>query len=119
MPQLILEFSANILEKENIELLFQDLHSILSKTLPTDLDSCKSRLYFTDTYCVGNGQSNNAFIHITLKVMPGRSPDTLKTLGDSMMELLKNYFSESLKKLNLQVTLEIIELQKTYFKITS
>lgn len=68
MPQLILEFSSNILEK------------------------------------------NNAFVHISLKVMPGRSFDTLKNIGENMIELLKKYFSDSLEKLNLQITLEIIAL---------
>ena len=43
----------------------------------------------------------------------------IKYWQDGLMDLLKNYFAKSLKKLNLQVTLEIIELQKNYFIITS
>jgi len=119
MPQLILEFSSNVIEKNNVLSLFKNCHSLLATMLPTDLDSCKSRSIECATYCVGNGNINNAFAHLSLKVMPGRRPDTLKKTGDSMMDLLKSYFTESLKKLNLQITLEIIELEKNYFKITS
>lgn len=119
MPQLTLEFSSNIIEKNNLSSLFQECHSILEKILPTDINSCKSRSIECHNYYIGNGEPNNAFIHISLKIMPGRSFDTLKNTGDNMMAILKNYFSTSLKKLNLQITLEIMELQKTYFKITS
>lgn len=119
MPQLILECSSNVLEKNNINKLFQELHSILEKMLPTDIRSCKSRLIECHTYYIGNGQANNAFVHVSLKVMPGRSSDTLNNTGNTMMESLKTYFANSLKKLNLQISIEIMELQKTYFKIAS
>lgn len=119
MPQLLLEFSSNVIEKSNLHNLFQECHTILAKTLPTDIDSCKSRGIECHSYYIGNGQPNNAFVHVTLKVMPGRSFEILQNLGIRLMEVLKNYFTESLKKKNLQITLEIIELQKTYFKIIS
>jgi 5-carboxymethyl-2-hydroxymuconate isomerase len=99
--------------------LFQECHSILEPTLPTDIASCKSRSIECHSYYLGNGEPNNAFVCVSLKVMPGRSIDTLKNAGDKIMLALKNYFASSLEKLNLQITLEIIELQKTYFKITS
>jgi len=81
MPQLILEFSSNILEKNNLVTLFQECHSILEKKLPTDIDSCKSRAIECHDYYIGNGEPNNAFVHISLKIMPGRSLDTLKKCG--------------------------------------
>lgn len=119
MPHLVLEFSSNIIEKNNIQSLFKNCHSILEMMLPTNLISCKSRSIECNIFYIGDGQPKNAFVHLTLKVMPGRSPDTLKTLGDAIMNLLRSHFTESLKHLNLQITLEIIKLQKTYFKITS
>ncbi len=119
MPQLTLEFSANILEKNNMTSLFKQCHALLAHALPTELASCKSRAIESSFYCVGDGQPNHAFVHVSLKVMPGRSVETLKNVGDKMMKILKDNFSESLKKLHLQLTVEISELQKTYFKITS
>ena len=119
MPQLILEYSSNILEKDNMKPLFQEYHSILEKTLPTDINNCKSRAIACDDYYIGQGQPNNAFIHISLKIMPGRDFETLKNTADAMMSTSKNHFSGSLQKLNLQITIEIIDLEKAYFKITS
>lgn len=118
MPHLVLEYSSNIIEKSHMTYLFQECHSILEKMLPTDIDGCKSRSIECHNYYIGNGESNNAFVHISLKIMPGRSPDKLKSVGDNMMAVLKRYFAHSLNKLNVQITLEIMELE-TYFKITS
>lgn len=117
MPHLILEYSANIIEEEKIPELFQECHVLLAEMLPTDIQGCKSRAYKSNTYLIGSNQPNNGFVHVDLKVLPGRTKETLQQVGLNMMTLLQNYFSESLQQLNLQITLEISELQ-TYFKIT-
>lgn len=116
MPQLILEYSANVFEKNNSPELFKKLHLLLTEMLPTQLASCKSRAIEYNTYCVGDGNVDNAFVHINLKVLSGRSVDTLQNTGNKIIEILKNHFSESMQKLNLQMSVEISELAKTYFK---
>ena len=118
MPHLLIEFTSNIIEKDTIPSLLQECHSILVNTLPTDIGSCKSRAMEHAVYFVGNGDPNNAFVHISLKIMPGRSTDTLNKAGELIITLLKRFFHKSSNELNLQFTLEIEELQKTYFKIT-
>lgn len=119
MPQLRLEFSSNVLEKTNMTSLFHECHLILEKTLPTQINTCKSRAIECDLFYVGNGNQNNAFVHVSLKVLPGRDVETLKKLGEVMMDLFQKYFADSMQKLNLQITLEIMELEKTYFKVAS
>jgi 5-carboxymethyl-2-hydroxymuconate isomerase len=119
MPQVILEFSANVIEINNLSDLFLYCHEILASRLPTAIATCKSRAIKSDIYCIGDGDPRNAFVHLTLKVLPGRSDDTLRKIGESIMEKLTGHFSESLSKLNLQITLEILELKKNYFKVVS
>ncbi len=118
MPHLILEFSANIIEKNNITELFQQCHTILADMLPTDIAGCKSRAVECNTNTIGNGDLENAFVHMTLKVMPGRTIDILNDVGNRLMEIMTDYFSGSLKELHLQITLEICHLE-TYFKVNS
>lgn len=119
MPQILLEMSDNVLEKNNLNSLFQQCHTVLSEILPTSIESCKSRAIIHNIYSIGNGSPNNAFVHINLKIMAGRSYDTQNAAGLEIMDILKKHFANSLKTLNLQITLEIDELQKTYYKITS
>lgn len=116
MPHLTLEFSANVTPQHNLESLFLICHDLLANILPTDIASCKSRAIKQDIYSVGNGETNNAFIHLTIKVMAGRSEETLQRLGNSVMQVLQNHFMQALQTLNTQITLEIVELSKQYFK---
>ena len=78
MPQLILEYSSNILEKDSFEALFKKCHELLVKVLPTELATCKSRAIECDTYYIGDGSPKNAFVYVIIEVMPGRSQETLK-----------------------------------------
>ncbi len=115
MPQLILDYSSNIIEKTQLADLLKKINVFLSEQLPTNLSSCKSRAIKQDVFCVGDGNSNNAFVHINLKIMPGRDMEKLNKVGNAILAILKDYFHQSLDQLNLQITLEIEEIQ-TYFK---
>ena len=120
MPQLILEYTENVLEKTNLSLLFKKCHEILTEKLPADLGSCKSRAIEQNDYYIGDGRSENAFVSLHIKVMAGRSLETLNEVAQSIMRVLKQHFDGSLKQLNLQITLELQELSHSmYFKVAS
>ena len=116
MPQIVLEYSSNIIEKNNLTDLLKSINKYLSESLPTELSSCKSRSIECDVYCIGDGSLRNAFAHVSLKVLPGRDSNQLTDVGNGIMGILKEYLHESAQSLSLQITLEISELQKTYFK---
>lgn len=110
MPHLTLEYSANVTESQFPE-LFQRCHAFLVEHLRTHLAHCKSRAIQCTQFFVGDGNPKNAFVHVCLQIMPGRTPDTLQKVSQGLMELFKHQFSQSLENLNLQITLEIRELQ--------
>lgn len=116
MPHLLLEYSNNILESDFIELL-QRCHTVMTSRLPTTLESCKSRVLKHDVYCVSDGKPQNAFVSVTLKIMPGRSADILHKLSEELMEMFTTHFSASRKKLNCQITLEIVEISNFYSRL--
>ncbi len=116
MPHLILEYSENIIEEMEFSALFKQCHDLLVERLSTALKSCKSRAYLCEDYYVGDGNANNAFVHLTVKVMAGRSKELLNSTAESLLEILKIYFSESIQKLNLELSIEMTELHDPYFK---
>lgn len=117
MPHIILEMSANVLEKEVVQGFFSRYHDLLAKHLPAELGGFRSRAIEHATYHVGDGDPKNAFVHMSLKIMTGRTPETLTHVGGLMMDILKEDFSTSLQTLNLHISLEISELTATYFKV--
>ncbi len=117
MPHVIIECSANVLES-NLSSLLIDIHTLLTQMLPTQLPGCKSRTIRTDDYVIGNNDPQNAFVHVTVKVLKGRSKELLNSVANSIMEKLKVVFKESFSKLNLQFTIAIEELPEVYHKFS-
>ena len=116
MPHIVLEHSSNLFEKHEITKVFHQIHAFLSEALPTNLANCKSRAYECKTCNIGNGDPKNAFVHLTLKILPGRPDGVLQALGKRLMDLLSVSFPHSMADLNLDITLEICELSTAYFK---
>lgn len=119
MPHLILEYSNNISEKPEFTALFRTLHTLLETQLPTALSNCKSRAIQHSQYHVGNGDPQNAFIHLEVKVLPGRTPEHLEKIGTQLFETLKAHFVNSTAQKNLQLTVELTTLSRCYFKLTT
>ncbi len=119
MPHLVVEYSNNVVEKHRLPELFKQLHLLLANMLPTNIDSCKSRGVERAVFAVGNGDPGSAFVHVSLKVLPGRSESILENTANRITALLEIFFEQSLAELNTQISLEITELQSTYYKIVS
>lgn len=120
MPQITLECSDNIIEKvRDFPPLFKYIHQVLSEKLPTELDSCKSRVINYKDYAVGNQDPNNAFVYLSIGVLKGRSKDTLDTIAHLLMEKLTLFFAESIKTRHLQISLAIQDLPDVYHKYKS
>ncbi len=114
MPHLTLEYSNNVIEKKLLVELFQKLHLLLADNLPTQIASCKSRAIEFAVFTIGKGNSDAAFVHVSLKVLPGRSQSILESTGQHLLKALKQHFAQSISRLKLQISLEISELQSTY-----
>lgn len=118
MPNITLEYSSNLMEIDSFSDFFAQCHKILAKDLPTDLINCKSRAISYSTYYIGDGQPKHAFIHLQIKIQPGRQPEIIQNVGKKIFKLLKKHFKKLIENFNLQLSLEIIEVGK-YFKKSS
>ena len=95
MPHLILEFSDNVIEQDRFSDLFQQCHQTLVETLPTELMSCKSRAIPLQDFYLGDGAERLAFVHGTLKIMPGRTEEVLNQTAEALLSLFKDHFKET------------------------
>ena len=116
MPHVIFELSDNVIENEFAEVLTK-IHQILTNSLPAQLESCKSRVIRHKEFLVGNGDKDNAFIHLAIEVLSGRSNETLNLTANRIITILPNYFKESAAKLNLNISVAISNLPDIYHKI--
>lgn len=118
MPHLILEYSSNVREKDDLGSLFPKLHQILVAVGSASLESCKSRAVAHGIYYIGNGEIKNAFVHLEIWLKEGRPLKIREKIGEEMLKTLGLYFSKSLKELDLQITVGLVDYPRNlYFKI--
>lgn len=116
MPQLTLEYTANILEKDQFTTLFSACHELLTHSLNTAIENCKSRAYEATHFFIGDGAQTHAFVHVRLEILAGRTTQVLQETGEQLLTLLTQHFAQTAKHHQLQISLEISELSKHYFK---
>lgn len=112
MPHIILEHSDNI---KNPEGIFNKLHQLLESQLPTQLASCKSRSIAYHSFWLGDGSPKNAFVHLKIKILAGRTDKVKENLAASILKLMRQSF-EKKAELNTQLSLEILDLNQHYYK---
>lgn len=117
MPHIVLECSDNIIEKD-FESLLLSIHHTLSENLPTDLSNCKSRVIRCTDVVMGNGDKNQAFVHVTISILKGRSAELLKQVSTLIMNQLVNAFPTSAQQYILQLSIAIPELPDNFEKRT-
>jgi 5-carboxymethyl-2-hydroxymuconate isomerase len=60
-----------------------------------DPDQCKCRSFSFDEYLVGKpNQTKSSFIHVTIKILAGRTVVARKKLAEKTMHAAKNLFAE-------------------------
>lgn len=115
MPHIILECSDNIIESD-LKPICIEIQKILVDKLPTQLDSCKSRIIRHKNYVLGDNHIDNAFVHVFISVMPGREQKLINSISEIIVDRLKAFFLESRDRLNLQISVAINELPESYRK---
>ena len=119
MPHFVLECSDNIVETIDTKELFAALHELLISSGPFNLQEIKSRVLRHKEYFIADGAPEKAFVHLTLCILQGREIGLQKTIGNKVLEFLKEQFRSSAETLELALSLEIREMSReTYFKET-
>jgi 5-carboxymethyl-2-hydroxymuconate isomerase len=119
MPHLIIEHSANISKSSiiNLQKNIQNIMSVVEGNF--DPDQCKARALSFDDYLVGlTDQTTSSFIHITLKVLTGRTVQIRKNLAEKILEFSREFlFDLKLLGKRHEISVDIVEMEReTYQK---
>ena len=115
MPQIVLEYSSNLPAVSDFRGLFGDIHQTLQDVAGIRLDNCKSRARVSDDYFIGNGEANNAFVHLQIRFIEGRTPAVKQAVGEQCLTMLKQCYRESMATMELQITIEVDDLLRDFY----
>jgi 5-carboxymethyl-2-hydroxymuconate isomerase len=114
MPQLTLEYSANLPVPVDLQRHLASIHEGFV-TLGFSVDDWKTRVIRCEVYRVGTGAPERAFAHLTLALLDRNSPEAQRAAGERALQVLQAAFAGT--ELDCDLTVEVREMRVAgYFK---
>ena len=115
MPTLHFRFTDNLKINDDIKPFLQEAHHLLVDTIKTDLPTCRSLISAYTDYVVGDGSAENAFIQLTIKMLPGRDDNLKHSLGNMLLEKIQITFASEINRLKTQIRVYLQETDIKYY----
>jgi 5-carboxymethyl-2-hydroxymuconate isomerase len=112
MPHLTLEYSNNLPAPVDFPALFGRLHSALSEFPRIKLGDIKSRAIPCDNYRIGSGDPANTFVHLTVKILTGRTIEERQKMSATMLQILSEGLAAALNGHPCDITVDICEMER-------
>ena len=114
MPHLIVEYSDNLEAGLNVpafdvSALLQEMHAALDGKYNIASSRIKARAIKLNDYIVGDHGRAAAMVHVTFKLMEGRSVEARKELSSLLQQIVRQYVSPEAYP-HSAVTVEVVEL---------
>ncbi len=114
MPHIIVEYSSNLRESLRPELFVQEVHNAAVKTGAFGPSTLRTRASERTCYRVGDGHPDNGFIHIVMRIRPGRGREEKLKLGESVFYVICDYLKPIFDSRPLGLTYEIQEIETDF-----
>jgi len=113
MPHIIVEYSDTLASSEDIPKLVSIVHHTLAEQDTVSVQAIKTRAIPVQYAIVGDSDSRDRMIHITLKLLPGRE-DVLKQI---MAKALSDKVRSATHDDRISITVEVMEMHEpSYIK---
>ena len=115
MPHLVLEYSANVLDEPDLDLVLRRLHEAMTTTGPFDLANVKSRVVRHERFRVADGAPDRAFVHLTVSVLAGRDGAALRATAEALLAVLHEAFPRARAERRCDLTVQIREMRRDLY----
>ena len=109
MPHLIVEYSANLEDRIDLEGLLSRLHAAASTYGVFPLGGLRTRAERRDHYRVADSHPDNGFVHVTAVLGHGRSLEVRKEVGEGLFETLCDYLDSAFREHPLAISFHVQE----------
>lgn len=113
MPHLKIEYTANLDAHADIGALCKALsHTLVTMkdvggALVFPLYGTRVLAYPAVQYAVADGEQGRAFVYLNMRITPGRSPELVQQIGDTLLSAAREHLAPALDQLPLRLTLHI------------
>ena len=110
MPHIVIEYSANIRDRIDLEQLIERLHTTAIRTGVFPLGGTRTRAAERTHYRIADGHPDNGFVHVTMRVGHGRDADTKMRAAQTVFEALCDHLAPLFEAAPLGISFEVQEL---------
>ncbi|OKJ76588.1 5-carboxymethyl-2-hydroxymuconate Delta-isomerase [Streptomyces sp. CB02460] len=89
MPQITVDYSAELAEAFDRPAFALALHPIVAETVDTKIAACKTRFRRAEETVVADAPAGDVVVHVDISLLPGRTPETKARLTEAVLELLR------------------------------
>ncbi len=110
MAHAIIEYSANIEDRLELDVLIEKVHlaAINSGVFPAG--GMRTRAARRDHFRIADGHPDNGFVHVLVKLGPGRDDETKKKAQDHIFAAIDEHLAPLVENWPLAVSFEMVEL---------
>lgn len=115
MPAVQLEFTKNISQGWDPKKLLLSMHYDMVSLIKTDLRTCRSTIICHDDFVIGDASDKNAFVFLTIHILPGRDQTLKEKLGQMLVAKLKDVLSPLFNDLDIQYRVYVRETDNSLY----
>lgn len=114
MPHLIIEYTSNLSDRIDIDRFVKALHKVAAEMPEIPMEGLRTRAIEHNRYRVADGDPENAFVHVVLRLRPGRAPEVKRSIGERLFAAMTEYLAPIYDSSPLGITLELQEIEVEY-----
>ncbi|MFD1425559.1 5-carboxymethyl-2-hydroxymuconate isomerase [Kroppenstedtia sanguinis] len=117
MPHFIVEYTDNLQGEADIAGLLKKVNQVLiSHRDLFPIGGIRSRAIELHDYRIADGAEEDAFVHGTLKIGPGRSPADKQAVCDGLFAVMEEHFADLFHTRYLALSMELSEFSNPTYK---
>ncbi|ROQ69444.1 5-carboxymethyl-2-hydroxymuconate isomerase [Streptomyces sp. 840.1] len=113
MPQITVDYSAELDDTFDRAGFTRALHPLVAETVTTKIAACKTRFRRVEEVVVADAPGGDALVHIDISLLAGRTPEIKARLTESVRELLAAHIGPA-AGLTLHLSVEARDLDASY-----
>jgi len=110
MPHLNIEYSANLEDALDVQALVDRIHETALETGIFPLGGVRTRAEARKRYRIANGDPRAGYIHMMVRIGPGRDVETRRSAGDRIFAVLCDFTDELYRSRPLALSFELHEI---------
>ena len=110
MPHIVIEYSANLRARVDMPAFLAAVHRAALATGVFPVGGIRTRAYAAEDYVIADGHPDNTFVHIGLRIGPGRDLQTRKGACEAIFAAARQHLAAIYETLPLGISLDMQDI---------